>query len=193
MDKVTPTLQYTLEMQLLTTDGNFRQHLTIYGNTMKNWKKITMKDGAVCPNFIVTYLWNGTPRNVKQGWVCGIFWVQHKSSRNLTPFSGNFIKWIKLCRSIPRWRCLSKLHCHKSLKRGPQGKNVKGLDLLDLSMATIWYHSIVSTGHIAILQTNYVVQFFQLTIAPSRLWRSVWSVNHTLLSNGWPVHWPKFK
>ena len=110
--------------------------------------------------------------------------LQRKSSRNLTPFSGTFIKWIKLCRSITRWRCLSKLHCHKSLKRGPQGKNVKGLNLLDLSMATIWYHSIVSTGHIAILQTNYVVQFFQLTIAPSRLWRSVWSVNHTLLSNG---------
>jgi len=110
--------------------------------------------------------------------------LQRKSSRKLTPFSGNFIKWIKLCRSIPRWRCVSKLHCLKSLKRGPQGKNVKGLDLLDLSMATIWYHSIVSTGHIAILQTNYVVQFFQLTIAPSRLWRSVWSVNHTLLSNG---------
>ena len=103
MDKVTPTLQYTLEMQLLTTDGNFRQHLTIYGNTMKNWKKITMKDGAVCPNFIVTYLWNGTPRNVKRGWVCGTYWVQHKSSRNLTPFSGNFIKWIKLCRGRRVW------------------------------------------------------------------------------------------
>ena len=99
--------------------------------------------------------------------------LQRKSSRNLTPFSGSFIKWIKLCRSITRWRCLSKLYCHKSLKRGPQGKNVKGLNLLDLSMATIWYHSIVSTGHIAILQTNYVVQFFQLTIAPSRLGRSV--------------------
>ena len=98
-----------------------------------------------------------------------------------------------MCRSINRWRHLSKLHCHISLKRGPQGKKVKGSYLLDLSMATIWYHSIVSTGHIAILQTNYVVQFFQLTIAPSRLWRSVWSVNHTLLSNGWPVHWPKFK
>ena len=138
----------------------FWQLLTIYGNTMKNWKKRTMKDGAVCPNFIVTYLSNGTPRNVKRGWVCGIYWVQHKSSRNLTPFSGNFIKWIKLCRSIPRWRCLYKLHCHKSLKRGPQGKNVKGLNLLDLSMAIIWYHSIVSTGHISILQTNYVVKFF---------------------------------
>ena len=107
--------------------------------------------------------------------------LQRKSSRSFTPFSGNFIKWIKLCRSIPRWRCLSKLHCHKSLKRSPQGKNVKGLNLLDLSMATIWYHSIVSTGHIAILQTNYVVQFFQLTIAPSRLWRSVWSVYHKLV------------
>ena len=66
--------------------------------------------------------------------------LQRKSSRSFTPFSGNFIKWI------PRWRCLSKLHCHKSLKRGPQGKNVKGLDLLDLSMAIIWYHLIVSTG-----------------------------------------------
>ena len=62
--------------------------------------------------------------------------LQRKSSRNLTLFSGNFMKWIKLCRSIYRWHCLSKLHCHKSLKRGPQGKNVKGLDLLDLSMAT---------------------------------------------------------
>ena len=110
--------------------------------------------------------------------------LQRKSSRNLTLFSGNFMKWIKLCRSISRWHCLSKLHCHKSLKRGPQGKNVKGLVLLDLSMATICYHSIVSTGHIAIFQTNYIVQFFQLTIAPRRLWRSVWSVNHTLLSNG---------
>ena len=97
---------------------------------------------------------------------------------------GNFVNRIKLHRRIPRWRCLSKLHCHISLKRGPQEKKVKGLDLLDLRMATKCYHSIVSTGHIFTFQTNYVVQIFQLTIAPSRLWRSVWSVNHTLLSNG---------
>ena len=55
-----------------------------------------------------------------------------------------------------RWRCLSKLHCHISVKRDPKGQKVKGLDLLDLSMATIWYTSIVSIGFIVTFQTKCV-------------------------------------
>ena len=44
------------------------------------------------------------------------------------------------------------------------------------------------------LQTSCVEQSYQLTIVPSRLWRSVWLVNHTLkLSNGWPRQCTKFK
>ena len=78
-------------------------------------------------------------------------------------------------------------------EKRPPGKIVKGLDFSDLSMATIWYHSIVSTGQIVILQSSCVEQIYQLIIVYSRLWRSVWLVTHTLFSNVWPRRCTKFK
>ena len=48
-----------------------------------------------------------------------------------------------------------------------------------------WFHCHLSNKMCEII--------FQLTIAPNRLWRSVWSVNHTIFSNGWPDHCTKFK
>ena len=73
--------------------------------------------------------------------------LQRKSSKNLPPFSSHFLKEIQVQEIIARWCCLSKLHFNISLKRGPKGKKVKGLDLIDFRLATTWYHSILSTGH----------------------------------------------
>ena len=77
---------------------------------------------------------------------------QRKSSKNFTPFLSHFTK-EKKTRVIARWRCLSKLHSKISLKRGRKGKKVKGFDLIDLRLATTWYHSILSTGHKGTYQT----------------------------------------
>ena len=55
-----------------------------------------------------------------------------------------------------RWRCPSILHCKISLEQGPEGEKVKGLDLIGFRLATTWYHSIVSTGHIGTYQTYWL-------------------------------------
>ena len=63
--------------------------------------------------------------------------LQRKSSKNSPPFSSHFLKEIQVPEIIARWCCLSKLHFNISLKRGPKGKKVKGLDLID-TYQTYW-------------------------------------------------------
>ena len=72
------------------------------------------------------------------------------------PLFEPFLKGIQVTKIIARWCCLSKLHCKISLKQGPKGKKVKGMDLIDFRLATTWYHSIVSTGHIGTYQTYWL-------------------------------------
>ena len=86
--------------------------------------------------------------------------LQRKSSQNLTPVSGHLWEEVKVCRITARWRCQSKLNCKISQKQGPEGEKIKGLNLVDLRLATTWNHSIASIGHKDTNQTYFLRLIF---------------------------------